>query len=190
MSPSNNVSRNSFHALVRFYFPEIFRGLLITLSHLLRNLFRPEKMPVVSYPEEQRAVPAGYRGQHRLTKRDDGTLRCTACFLCATACPAKCIHIEAGELTDKSREKYPVRYEIDELRCVMCGLCVEACPCDAIRMDTGIVIQTAERRRALLFDKEHLGGLEGVENSPLQTPAQGVNPRHQGSAIQGRKSHE
>jgi NADH-quinone oxidoreductase subunit I len=64
-------------------------------------------------------------------------VQCTACFLCATACPAECIYIEAGEYPNDSVEKFPVRYKIDTLRCIYCGYCVEACPCDAIRMDSG-----------------------------------------------------
>jgi ferredoxin len=88
------------------------------------------------YPEERKVYADGYRGAHRLTIKPDGAVRCTACFLCATACPAKCIHIEAGEHPDAQVEKFPVRYEIDTLQCIYCGMCVEACPCDAIRMDT------------------------------------------------------
>ena len=72
-----------------------------------------------------------------LTLKPDETVQCTACYLCATACPAECIYIEAGEYADKSVEKFPIRYEIDTLRCIYCGYGVEACPCDAIRMDTG-----------------------------------------------------
>jgi NADH-quinone oxidoreductase subunit I len=64
-------------------------------------------------------------------------VQCTACFLCATACPAECIYIEAGEYPNDPVEKFPVRYEIDTLRCIYCGFCVEACPCDAVRMDSG-----------------------------------------------------
>ena len=91
----------------------------------------------VQYPEEKWLYPDTYRGRHRLTLKIDDTVQCTACYLCATACPAECIYIEAGEYADNSVEKFPIRYEIDTLRCVYCGYCVEACPCDAIRMDSG-----------------------------------------------------
>ncbi len=131
----------------RLYIPEILRGLTVTLYHFGRNLslhmlhsmgFAQETKAAYStqYPEERKQYPDTYRGSHRLTLKEDGSVRCTACFLCATACPANCIHIEAGEHPDPNVEKYPVRYEIDTLRCIYCGMCVEACPCDAIRMDT------------------------------------------------------
>jgi len=119
----------------------------VTTRHFLRNLAlhtlhlfgiaRDRRAAVTTqYPEERKVYPDGYRGAHRLTLKPDGAVRCTACFLCATACPAKCINIEAGEHPDPEVEKYPVRYEIDTLQCIYCGMCVEACPCDAIRMDT------------------------------------------------------
>jgi len=131
----------------RLYLPEIFRGLIVTTSHFWRNLFvhilhafgmakGKSAAYTVQYPEERRRYPDVYRGSHRLTLKEDGSVRCTSCFLCATACPASCIHIEAGEHPDAAVEKFPLRYEIDTLRCIYCGMCVEACPCDAIRMDT------------------------------------------------------
>jgi NADH-quinone oxidoreductase subunit I len=131
----------------RIYLPEILRGLLITGYRFWRNLFlniahqfglarNRRSMVTVQYPEERKRYPDAYRGSHRLTLKADGAVRCTACFLCATACPANCIYIEAGEAADPTVEKFPVRYEIDTLRCIYCGYCVEACPCDAIRMDT------------------------------------------------------
>ena len=131
----------------RLYIPEIARGLLVTMSHFWRNLtlhllhalgFAKETRAAytVQYPEERKRYPDVYRGSHRLTLKEDGSVRCTSCFLCATACPANCIHIEAGEHPDPEVEKFPLRYEIDTLRCIYCGMCVEACPCDAIRMDT------------------------------------------------------
>ncbi|MFZ1886961.1 MAG: NADH-quinone oxidoreductase subunit I [Candidatus Binataceae bacterium] len=131
----------------RMYLPEILRGLAITNFHFVRNLalnfahlFGLAKSrrasATVQYPEERKRYSDNFRGSHRLTIREDNSVRCTACFLCATACPAQCIYIEAGETDDPHIEKFPVRYEIDTLRCIYCGLCVEACPCDAIRMDT------------------------------------------------------
>ena len=131
----------------RLYVPEVIRGLTVTMFHFFRNLSlhllhalglaeEIKAAYTTQYPEERKRYPDTYRGSHRLTLKEDGSVRCTACFLCATACPANCIHIEAGEHPDPNVEKYPVRYEIDTLRCIYCGMCVEACPCDAIRMDT------------------------------------------------------
>ena len=131
----------------RLYVPEIVRGLVVTMSHFWRNLTLhmlhafgfakgTRAAYTVQYPEERKHYPDVYRGSHRLTLKEDGSVRCTSCFLCATACPANCIHIEAGEHPDPNVEKFPLRYEIDTLRCIYCGMCVEACPCDAIRMDT------------------------------------------------------
>jgi NADH-quinone oxidoreductase subunit I len=131
----------------RLYLPQILGGLAVTVRHAAGNLAlhtlhllglaRNRRAAVtVQYPEERKVYSEGYRGAHRLTLKPDGSVRCTACFLCATACPARCIHIEAGEHPDPEIEKYPVRYEIDTLQCIYCGMCVEACPCDAIRMDT------------------------------------------------------
>jgi NADH-quinone oxidoreductase subunit I len=133
----------------RLYLPEVVRGVGVTTGHFARNLglhvlhlfgvARDRKASAtVQYPEERKVYPESYRGAHRLTLKPDGSVRCTSCFLCATACPAKCIHIEAGEHPDPTVEKYPVRYEIDTLQCIYCGMCVEACPCDAIRMDTNV----------------------------------------------------
>ena len=139
--------RPSLTLAERLYLPEILNGVRVTTRHFLRNLtlhtlhlfgVAKDKRAAVTtqYPEERKVYADGYRGAHRLTIKPDGAVRCTACFLCATACPAKCIHIEAGEHPDAQVEKFPVRYEIDTLQCIYCGMCVEACPCDAIRMDT------------------------------------------------------
>jgi len=127
----------------RAYLPEILRGLSVTGYHFWRNLTihvlhvfglaKTRQADVtIQYPEERTPYPDTFRGRHRLTLGADDTANCTACFLCATACPADCIYIEAGEDPHDPVEKYAVRYEIDTLRCIYCGMCVEACPCDAI----------------------------------------------------------
>jgi NADH-quinone oxidoreductase subunit I len=141
----------------QLYVPELVRGLGITLRHFFLNTFGSREIVTVRYPEEKREYPPRFRGVHRLMKREDGTVRCVACMMCSTICPAQCITIEAGESADgTSVEKHPVTFEIDELVCVVCGLCVEACPCDAIRMDTGIHFPPVLRRDEALMAKEDL----------------------------------
>lgn len=143
------------------YVPAVLAGLRLTVRHFMRNLFGKRDVVTISYPEEHRRVAPRYRGRHRLTVREDGFIKCVACYMCEEVCPAHCIHIEAGELEDKSVEKYPVVFDIDELRCVFCGLCVEACPKDAIRMDTEIIALAYSHRdrfdytRDLLKDPYH-----------------------------------
>lgn len=117
-----------------WYLPGILKGMGLTLKVLVRNLFNKEKMETLNYPEEKYEYSPRFKGNHVLTVNKEGKVRCTACMLCATACPAQCISIIASEDEDPNVEKYPISYEIDILRCVYCGMCEEACPVDAIRM--------------------------------------------------------
>ena len=139
--------RKDLTLLERSYVPQILGGLFVTTYRFWRNLTlhvlhafgvaaHRRAAVTVQYPDEHKRYPDNFRGSHRLALKEDESVRCTACFLCATACPANCIFIEAGEHPDPEVEKFPLRYEIDTLRCIYCGMCVEACPCDAIRMDT------------------------------------------------------
>ena len=96
-----------------------------------------------------------YRGVHRLNKDEEGRVKCVACFMCSTACPARCIHIEADESPWPDREKYPAKFDIDELRCIYCGMCEEACPVEAIEL-TGLYDLTGLSREQMIYDKTKL----------------------------------
>ncbi len=120
--------------LSNWYLPGIFKGLWYTLTNMIKNIFNRKAMPTLNYPEEKYNYSSRFKGNHILTVKKDGSLRCTACMLCATNCPAQCITIEASEHEDPTVEKFPIKYEIDVLRCVYCGFCEEACPVDAVRM--------------------------------------------------------
>lgn len=143
------------------YVVEIARGLFTTIRHLLKHLVLRKKMLTFEYPEQPKPIPEDYRAEHRLMKRPDGTVRCTACMLCATACPADCIEIVAAESPDPKIEKYPTVYNVNLLRCVFCGLCVEACPVDAVRMDTQKIDMAGFTREEFILDIDYL-----LENHP------------------------
>jgi NADH-quinone oxidoreductase subunit I len=147
----------------QFYLPQVLIGLGTTMKHMLRVVVQG-KDRVIQYPEERRedmAVTDGgmqkntYRGVHRLNKDEDGRVKCVACMMCSTACPARCIHIEAAESPWADREKYPAKFDIDELRCIYCGMCEEACPVDAIEL-TSVYDIVGLTRQEMVFDKSKL----------------------------------
>lgn len=138
----------------RLYLPQIFAGMKTTLRHMFTRRLRDDR--TVQYPDQKRQLRVeNYRGVHRLNKDPDGRVACVACFMCSTACPAHCIHIEAGPSPWPDREKYPVKFDIDELRCIYCGMCEEACPCDAIELTPNYEL-VGRTRQEMIFDKEKL----------------------------------
>ena len=94
------------------------------------------------YPEEKFEPIGSYRGRPVLVKEETGE-RCVACGLCARVCPALAIEIQASE-TERDKERYPVKFEINMLRCIFCAFCEEVCPEEAIVMskDYELVFQT------------------------------------------------
>jgi len=147
----------------------ILLGMALTLKNLLDTVFR-KKASTIQFPEEKRMTSGRYRGIHLLTVREDGTPKCVACYMCATACPAECIYIESGERHEKTIEKYPTRFEIDLLRCVYCGFCVDACPEEAIFMsrENDLVGTTREE---LIIDRDRL-----IERGKLVEYGPGYRP--------------
>jgi NADH-quinone oxidoreductase subunit I len=138
----------------KIYLPAILGGMWITFKHLFR------KNNTVKYPEEQRVFAPVYRGMHVLKRDEQGRENCTACGLCAVACPAEAITMEAAERVKGEEhlyreEKYAATYDINMLRCIFCGLCEEACPKEAIFLTDRIVPSEFERED-FLFGKDKL----------------------------------
>jgi NADH-quinone oxidoreductase subunit I len=132
----------------------VLLGMALVFKNLVRTLFLGHAS-TIQFPEEKRPTSGRYRGVHLLTVREDGTPKCVACYMCATACPAECIYIEAGERPEQTIEKYPTRFEIDLLRCVYCGFCVDACPEEAIFMSReNDLVGTS--REELIIDRDRL----------------------------------
>lgn len=135
--------------MASFNFIAILQGMARTFRRML--------LPKVTeqYPEQRHIPRQGYRGEHRLKKDEQGRMKCVACFLCQTACPAECIQIVAGPSPWNDRDKVPVVFNIDMLKCIYCGMCEEACPCDAIEL-TPTYTQVATSREEKIYDLNKL----------------------------------
>jgi len=169
---SKVVSDKQMSFLERIYLPAILNGMRITFSHLFR------KKTTVNYPEVTREFSDIYRGQHVLKRDDAGRERCTACGLCAVACPAEAITMVAaerkpGEENLYREEKYAAVYEINMLRCIFCGLCEEACPKEAIFL-TPEIVRSETERSLFIYGKDKLvepmDPAKRIDVSKRQTP--------------------
>jgi NADH-quinone oxidoreductase subunit I len=151
-----NVDRPTRSLAERTYLVPIIKGLMVTLRHFLRNLAGHRDVATIQYPEVKRQYSERLRGRHILTTREDGKLRCVACYMCESNCPADCIHIVAAEDPEATVEweKYPEVYEIDLLRCVFCGYCVDACPKQAIIMSREHEMAFPTREKAIVTIEE------------------------------------
>ena len=158
MQPLTNrrkvVAKKEMSLMERLYIPAILGGMKITLQHFFK------KKVTINYPEVKREFAPVYRGKHVLKRDENGAERCTACGLCAVACPAEAITMVASERTKEERnlyreEKYASVYEINMLRCIFCGLCEEACPKEAIFL-TDELVPTTFKRAEYIYGKDRL----------------------------------
>jgi NADH-quinone oxidoreductase subunit I len=169
---SKVVSNKKMSFAERIYLPGIFNGMLITLRHLFG------KKATVRYPEVQREFSEIFRGRHVLKRDDEGRERCTACGLCAVACPAEAITMVAaerkpGEENLYREEKYAAEYDINMLRCIFCGLCEEACPKEAIFL-TKRIVPADYARGEFIYHKDQIleprEKAKRIDVSKRQTP--------------------
>jgi NADH-quinone oxidoreductase subunit I len=132
----------------------IAKGMGITFMEMLQPTITED------YPEAPAKFQERYRGVHQLQRDENGLEKCVACFLCAAACPADCIYIEAAENTDQLRisggERYAKVYNIDYNRCIFCGYCVEACPTDAITHGHGFELATLNATNLIMRKQDML----------------------------------
>lgn len=165
------VNRAPMTWVERLYLPSIFKGMAITFSHIFK------KQPTILYPEQTRPFSPVFRGLHVLNRDEEGRERCTACGLCAVACPAEAITMEAAERQNGEEhlyreEKYAAKYEINMLRCIFCGLCEEACPKDAIYLSETFA-PANYARKGFIYGKEELLIPNPVTEKELLATAQG-----------------
>ncbi len=148
------VDRKPMNWLEKLYLWNILKGMIITFGHIFK------KKATINYPEQTRTFSPVFRGLQVLNRDEEGRERCTACGLCAVACPAEAITMEAaerlpGEENLYREEKYAARYEINMLRCIFCGYCEEACPKDAIYLSE-TVTPADFARKGFIYGKESL----------------------------------
>jgi len=125
----------------------IVEGMTLTLKHFF------SKPVTVQYPKARLEQKDRFRGELRMViDPESKEPHCTACGLCAKACPDRLIIIKT-EKVDKKRVMVDWQFNLGA--CMFCGLCVEACPFGAITMSKEFELAVYNPKR-LHYNKERL----------------------------------
>ena len=133
----------------------VIRPLLIGFATTFKYLFK--KPVTINYPDQKMPMFPKYRGKQVLMRDENGLEKCVACGLCAVACPADAIYLEAAENdgTVQAGPRYASVYQIHKTRCIFCGYCEEACPVQAIVLGPEYELSDTSREK-FIYTKEKL----------------------------------
>lgn len=153
----------------------------------IASFFRPTVTE--QYPFEPARTQPRFHGRHQLNHYPDGLEKCIGCELCAWACPADAILVEAANNTPQAQyspgERYGRVYQINYLRCIFCGMCIEACPTRALTMSNDFELAD-QHRENLIYEKDDI--LAPLEDGMLAPPHPMVEGTTDGDYYRGEVS--